>query len=154
MGLNESTIRFRELSNTSLKHCYLTEHFFSLSLRHTKMHPRNSSKDVNLLMNTNQLCGGGGGGPPTAHLITMNIPNNNNNIHHQQQHMNNHQVVTVPIPVPHGSPKKDNLDHDNNFDNGTKDRKTQEYKNSTESLDKDIMHSKTGTLQKVKKTYI
>lgn len=89
------------------------------------------SKDVNLLMNTNQLYPQG---PPSSQLMALNINNNT---------MNNLQ--------PHGSPKKDNLDHDN-FD-GDKDR-TQEYKNSTESLDKDIMHNKMGTLQKVKKTYI
>lgn len=89
------------------------------------------SKDVNLLMNTNQFHPQG---PPSSQLMSLNINNNT---------MNNLQ--------PHGSPKKDNLDHDN-FD-VDKDR-TQEYKNSTESLDKDIMHNKMGTLQKVKKTYI
>ena len=83
-------------------------------------------------MNTNQRFPQG---PPS---IPLNI-NNNSHLHT----MNNLQ--------PHGSPKKDNLDHDN-FD-VDKDR-TQEYKNSTESLDKDIMHNKMGTLQKVKKTYI
>ena len=83
------------------------------------------SKDVNLLMNTHQ---------PYPQSLALNINNNT---------MNNLQ--------PHGSPQKDKLDHDN-FE-GEKDR-TQEYKNSTESLDKDIMHNKMGTLQKVKKTYI
>lgn len=83
-------------------------------------------------MNANQLY------PVQAsQLMALNINHNNNS-----QQMNN--------LAPH-SPKKDNLDHDN-FD-GDKDR-TQEYKNSTESLDKDIMHNKMGTLQKVKKTYI
>lgn len=103
--------------------------------RHSK-HPRTTSKDVNLLMNTNQLFPQG----PPSQLIALNIHNNS---HHNNNTMNNLQ--------PHGSPKKDNLDHDN-FD-VDKDR-TQEYKNSTESLDKDIMHNKMGTLQKVKKTYI
>lgn len=112
----------------------------SLFIRHKRqmVHPRTSSKDVNLLMNTNQLFPQG---PPSSQLMALNI---NNNSHHNNNTMNNLQ--------PHGSPKKDNLDHDN-FDVQDKDR-TQEYKNSTESLDKDIMQNKMGTLQKVKKTYI
>lgn len=91
-------------------------------------------KDVNLL-NQNQLY--------PAQGVPMSLNIHNNNSLHNNNTLNNLQ--------PHGSPKKDNLDHDNFED--LKDR-TQEYKNSTESLDKDIMHNKMGTLQKVKKTYI
>lgn len=76
------------------------------------------------------------------HLFPQS-PANNNALHnnHNNNNNNNHMNNT-------SSQKKDNLEH---YD-GEKDR-TQEYKNSTESLEKE-MHSKTGTLQKVKKTYI
>lgn len=72
--------------------------------RHIHHQPRNSGKDINLLMNTNQF--------PT--------PCNN---------------------------KKDNLEHEFGKD------RSHECKNSTENLEKEA-NCKTGTLQKVKKTYI
>lgn len=69
--------------------------------------------------------------------------------------MNTNQCMQTPqLPanpaVPPGA-KKDNLDLE--FVGVAKDI-SQELKNSNESLEKEIDFSKTGTLQKVKKTYI
>lgn len=92
---------------------------------------------MNLLVNTNQFQGAGVG-PGTG--IGLN-------------HLQASQVI-----------KKDNLEHEFVVGGVIKDR-SHECKNSNESLEKDCLSvvnsggnniglSKTGTLQKVKKTYI
>ncbi|GAB0092086.1 Semaphorin [Sergentomyia squamirostris] len=94
--------------------------------RHNTAH----SKDINLLMNTNQFCTPSSSPHPAifANVLTMET-------------------------TPTAQRKLDNLGLVD-LDMDGKDRR-HESKNSTESLEKDPLHLiKTDTLQKVKKTYI
>ncbi|XP_055690102.1 semaphorin-1A-like [Lutzomyia longipalpis] len=90
-------------------------------------HMAHHSKDINLLMNTNQFYSP----PASPHPVIFS---------------------NAQEPTPQARRKMDNLGLVD-FDVDGKDRR-HESKNSTESLEKDPQHFKTDTLQKVKKTYI